>query len=618
MPFKPRLHPRGWTRTAGALLILTGRAAPGAAPILILVSIAAGLAPTGAAFATKLLMDELAGSRPVATRAVGYALAAVVLGSVALLASYVGGYTTWHIQQRVIFVAEERLYGQVNGLSRVSELENPRFHDKLRLAERAVESAPADVIGLLVGAFRQVFGLGAYFAVLMRVWPPMAGLLLLSAVPALAAEVLVSRQAATSTVEAETLQRRRYYYRAQLVDPAAAREIRMFGVGSLFMGRMMSALLAATAIQRIQNVRATVKEILSGVVNFAVAGVGIVVIVRAAVAGRVSIGDVSLFIAAIASLQGAFSSVIPQFGRASTSLFLFASYLDIVAPASPRQGDSSAALRLRKEIAPRLRKEIEVRDLWFRYEAGAPWVLKGVNFKVPMNCSVGLVGGNGAGKSTLVRLLLGLYEPDLGSLLWDGLDFASLDIVKLRQHIRAALQDFVGYDLTAAENIGIGDIQHFDDRGRMRGAACLAEVDGAISSLPYGYDTLLSRVFGAEQGNTGTQLSGGQWQRVAIARAVMSSEVDLLILDEPSSGLDPEAEAVILGRLQEHRNCARLIISHRLSAIRECDLILVLKDGLIVERGTHDELVGAGGSYARLFALQSAGYLPRKVSSHGA
>lgn len=205
-----------------------------------------------------------------------------------------------------------------------------------------------------------------------------------------------------------------------------------------------------------------------------------------------------------------------------------------------------------------------------------------------------------------------------GSLLWDGLDFASLDIVKLRQHIRAALQDFVGYDLTAAENIGIGDIQHFDDRGRMRGAACLAEVDGAISSLPYGYDTLLSRVFGAEQGNTGTQLSGGQWQRVAIARAVMSSEVDLLILDEPSSGLDPEAEAVILGRLQEHRNCARLIISHRLSAIRECDLILVLKDGLIVERGTHDELVGAGGSYARLFALQSAGYLPRKVSSHGA
>src|SRR5699024_4377748 len=161
----------------------------------------------------------------------------------------------------------------------------------------------------------------------------------------------------------------------------------------------------------------------------------------------------------------------------------------------------------------------------------------GVSFTVPFGSALGLVGENGAGKSTIVKLLCRFYDPQRGEIRWNGVDIRSVRPESLRDRLGGAFQEFVRYDLTAAEHIGVCALDALDDRSRVVAAARLVDAESFLSRLPWGYDTLLSRVFFVNErdaAGAGTNLSGGQWQRVALARSVMRTEADLLILDEPS------------------------------------------------------------------------------------
>jgi ATP-binding cassette subfamily B protein len=262
---------------------------------------------------------------------------------------------------------------------------------------------------------------------------------------------------------------------------------------------------------------------------------------------------------------------------------------------------------------PALRHAIELRDVWFRYAADHPWILRGVTMRIDCGSTLALVGLNGAGKSTLVKLLCRFYDPDRGAVLWDGVDLRDLDPAALRQRIGAVFQDYMDYDMTATENIAMGDLTALTDEPRIRSAAQRAGLHDKLAGLPHGYNTLLSRNFlmnsDEDDPSTGVVLSRGQWQRLALARALLRDRRDLMILDEPSSGLDPEAEHEIHTSLLRHRSGqTSLLISHRLSAVRDADQIVVLADGRITECGDHTTLLATGGEYARLFTLQAAGY----------
>jgi ATP-binding cassette subfamily B protein len=338
-----------------------------------------------------------------------------------------------------------------------------------------------------------------------------------------------------------------------------------------------------------------------------VAGGGLVWAVALAAGGAITPGDVLMLVAGVVGVQGAVTAVVTSVSTLHHQLLMFGHYLDVVT------AEPDLPVAAHPAPTPQLRHGIELRDVWFRYTDDHPWVLSGVNVLIPAGQAVALVGRNGAGKSTLVKLLCRFYDPTKGAVLWDGVDIREMDVAVLRARIGAVFQDFMDYDLTAVENIAIGDIDALDDRRRIIAAAERSGIHETISDLPRGYDTMLSRIFtseGDEQDpESGVNLSGGQWQRLALARAFVREGRDLLVLDEPSSGLDAVAEHEVHTSLREHRQGrTSVLISHRLSAVRAADRLVVLSDGEIVEDGTHDDLLHSGGVYAELFRLQAAGY----------
>jgi ATP-binding cassette subfamily B protein len=606
-PEPVRLPPGTALRHLAAAVGLTVRAATGSACALVLVAVLAGLAPVVSAWLMKLVLDRLAGGGdwPVLL-----GLAALLAGSglVVAVLPQVSRYAEGALSRAVRLLAFARLFHAINSRLRgLLKLEQPTFHDRLQLAQDAGAAAPGQIVNGTLGIARDLLTMVGFVGTLLVLNPVLAVVVTLAALPTVRAEILLARHRVGAMRTIAYASRRQFFYANLISSPQEAKEVRLFGLGGFFRDRLLAEQCKINHTERGVERREVVVQAVLALLTAGVAGGGLVWAVRAALAGTLTIGDLSVFVAAVAGVQGSLAGIIGTYGRVHESVLMFDHYQaavtvvpDLPTPAPAR-------------TVPPLRRGIALRGVWFRYGPGRPWALRGVDLTIPAGRAVALVGRNGAGKSTLVKLLCRLYDPTHGEITWDGVDLRELDLAALRERIGAVFQDYVEYELSAAENIGLGDLAVLDDRARIEAAARRAGIHDALVALPNGYGTLLTRMYAdhadRDDPETGVLLSGGQGQRLALARAFLRDRRDLLILDEPSAGLDAAAEAEIHQRLREHRaRETSLLISHRLNTVRDADTIIVLGDGRVVERGDHARLLAAGGEYARLFRLQARGY----------
>lgn len=249
------------------------------------------------------------------------------------------------------------------------------------------------------------------------------------------------------------------------------------------------------------------------------------------------------------------------------------------------------------------RTAIRFAGVSFRYPGRDQPVLDGLELTIPAGRCTAIVGVNGAGKSTLIKLLARLYAPTDGLITIDGTDIASIDIGSLRAGMGIVFQDFLRYELPAADNIGFGRLEQLGDRAGIRAAAEAAQLAQTFDAMPHGLDTPLARHL-----PHGRDLSGGQWQRIALARALFALRhgASILVLDEPTASLDIRAEARFFDDFRQLTHAATtILVSHRFSTVRHADHIVVLDSGRVSEQGAHDELIEAQGRYARMFQLQA-------------
>ncbi len=586
---------------------LSWRAAWLALVITVICTLVLAVVPVAVALLTKSVVDGL--TQPGLTVAmilptsVGLVLTGLLSAVLPRVTSYVRGIS----DQSAGVLSQDRLFRSVERFTGLARFEDPGFLDRLRLAQQSTAQTPGQIVHGVLETSAGVVTLSGFLGSLVVLSPWLPAIALATAIPVLIAQLRLARQHAATMWKVSPIERRELFYTMLLSSMAAAKELRLFGTGPFLRRRMLVERKAANAQHRRMDRRDLLTQGVLALLSALVGGAGLLWVIRLAALGQIGVGDVMLFVAAIAGSQTAVSRIAAAIASMHRQLLLFDHYLAVI------NADPDLPVPASPSALPTLRHGIELRDVWFRYSDHHPWVLRGVTILIPRGQAVALVGRNGSGKSTLVKLLCRFYDPTKGAIFWDGTDLRDVPVEELRHRITAVFQDFMHYDMTAAENIGLGDVDAITDTARITNAAERAGIHDTITALPYGYKTPLTRMFASteDDADDGVPLSGGQWQRLALARALVRARRDLIILDEPSAGLDAAAEHEIHTRLREHSaGQTSLLISHRLGAVRNAGAILVLSEGEVIEQGTHDELIAHGGEYATLFQLQASGYLP--------
>jgi ATP-binding cassette subfamily B protein len=587
---------RRWRALLG-FLWAAGRRRLAGVGVLVLV---AGALPTGLILVTGALVEAIPGAvehgldspggRPALLALLGLVLGLMALTAAGAALSYLAGALDLACSAEV-----HRTMASVTlGTAGVAPLEDPGLADEIQAVEDAERRGVLRwaATAMATVASTRLRGAGAFVVLLgFRWWAPLV---------LAAAWYLTNRVYMNATARGVSVQmsdgavrlRRAEYLRALGVEAAAAKEVRVFGLGPWVVGRYGDSWLEALRVvwnSRRANRGLTAAATLALSLSHAVV---LAVLAQAILRGEVQVAAALIFVQAV--IATADLGLIGDWQWFLSQSLAVADHVDrlrarAAAPAPPaspsrRPGTGKFAVRLE--------------DVRFTYRGRTEPTLDGLSLFIPPGQSLAVVGENGAGKSTLVKLLCGLYEPGGGRVTIDG-----APPLEARGRIGVIFQDFVRYKLPLRENVGFGHLPLVGDRAALEAALRDAGGDELLADLPRGWDTTLSREF-----EGGADLSGGQWQRVALARALTAVRggAGLLILDEPTASLDVRAETELFERFMElTRDVTTILVSHRLSSVRRADRIVVIEGGRVVEDGSHDALMRAGGRYARMFTLQA-------------
>jgi ATP-binding cassette, subfamily B, bacterial len=480
--------------------------------------------------------------------------------------------------------------------------EDSEVYDKMQNARREASSRPLSLAMQALAIGQNAITLVALSGLLLRISPWSVGIIVLASIPAFLAEARLSGESFRVWTWRAPEGRRLNYLEWILTRDSHVKEVKLYGLGPLVLARYRALFQKFFDEDRRIAVRRLRAGVVFGLLSLAAFYGMYALMAGRAARGAISLGDLTLYIAVFRQGQGAVQAVLSSVGGLyEDALFMsnLFGYLEI-----PTGGEAPRALPPRAPLRGRPHL-LELRGVSFRYPGKDAWALHGVDLALAPGETLGLVGQNGAGKSTLVKLLLRLYDPTEGEILYGGVDLRDMDPADLRGRIGAVFQDFVRYQFSAAENIGLGDPARVEDRPRIVDAARRGGAAEVIEALPKGYDTVLGGWFEA-----GQELSSGQWQKLAVSRAFMRDGAEVLVLDEPTAAIDAEGEHELFERFRAlAADRSAIVISHRFSTVRLADRIAVLHGGRVAELGTHRELLQQGGRYAHLFQLQAQGYL---------
>ena len=571
-----------------------------ASPMLFIVStlllLVQSVLPLGILYASKLILDGVASALQTGT-------AAATPPALILLASLVGGLVflqvvassihSW-LQSHQSAMVQENIMEKLHHKSVEIDFayyENPEFFDTLHRAQHQAIYRPSQLVGRLQNIIQQSLTLAGLVGLLFLFHWSIPLLLLLTLLPAFLLRLHFADVLFEWRQKSSNLERKSYHYHWLLTDKAWAKEVRALGIGR-FLRRRYLAIQRRLRVEQFRiNGRQTRGTLMAQLLATAVAYGFYLVLIGKTLAGAITLGSLVMYFQAFQQALNALRNLFTGIGDIYEDARFVSQLYDFfnLTPAMPR-------IRPVQPLPSPVRRGLSVEGLAFRYPGSERWALREVSFSAAPGERIALAGANGSGKSTLMKLICRLYDPAEGRILLDGVDIRDFELAGWWRNLAVMFQDFEEYNLSARENIWLGDIRLPLHSPAVEQAAQRSGAAGVIEGLPKGYETMLGKWF-----DEGEELSRGEWQRIAVARAFLR-DAPIMIFDEPTSALDARNEFEMLNAWMERaRGRVALLISHRVSTLQSADRIIMFSEGRIAETGTHDQLWSAGGSYAELF-----------------
>src|SRR5882757_9075567 len=585
-------------RTLRPFIAMVWRTSPSLAASSLLLRLVRALVPVVALYIGKLIIDDVVHLVQMPGRPATFEdwLASGLLNwlGVLILAELALAVLS-DILGRVVEFVDSLLSERVTNASSVSlmehaatldleDFEDAEFQDQLERARRQT-SGRLTLMSQLMGQAQDIVTVASFAAGLLVFAPWLIVLLLVALVPVFLGEAHFNAQSYRLDFGRTPERRELDYVRQTAASVETAKEVKIFGLNTFLIDRYVRLATDFYAANR----RLALRRASWGGLFTAMGTIGYYLayayIGWRTLTGEFSIGDLTFLAGSFRRLRTLLEGLLASFSStAGQALYLddlfsfFEVKPEILSPDDPRP------------FAQPIRQGFVFEDVGFRYPGAERWAVRHLSFTLNAGEVVALVGENGAGKTTLVKLLTRLYDPDEGRVLLDGHDLREYDLEALRGNMGVIFQDFVRYNLSAADNIAVGRIEARDDRARIERAASRSQADEVIAKLPAGYEQMIGKRF-----RNGVELSGGEWQKIAIARAYMR-EAEVLVLDEPTAALDARSEFEVFRRFKElSTSKTAVLISHRFSSVRMADRILVLADGKVEASGTHEELMSQPG-----------------------
>lgn len=600
MSTEPNTTPRSWQRlkyvppTLGLLLAADARGTV----LHFTISIVMGLFPLAEVHVLRRLIETaeliVAGSAPVAD-GLAWGLALALLAILHAAVVHVREIVDRRHQEVLGNYLEERCLRQAQSMP-LEWFEHDKHYDLLHLVRRRTVGRLGATTSFLTRSFSDIVTMTSLLIYLGQFHWGLPLLLALGSTPGALLREFINRQKYLMDRAQSPDERRFGVYIDLLTGRHSAAELRLFSLGKWLLdqaGQLRRRLQKERLQLAAREARLTVlSDGMNGLTHIAALGLSVGLLVN----GHISIGAAAALFAAIETFQITFFGLIWCGSMLYNSLRYLEDYFVLMD--NPRLD-----LEVGRKLDQPLTEPIVLENLSFTYPGAERPALSDLNLELRPGERIALVGENGAGKTTLVKLLMGLYRPTSGRILVDGVDLADIAPADWHRKFGTVFQTYQRYQTTVQENITFGWLEGAEDREHLRAVLTRSGAQEVVAELPQGLSTRLGKEYHA-----GAELSVGQWQKLAIARAYFRP-AEILILDEPASALDAKAEAAVYRHFADlaHGRTA-ILISHRLASCQIADRILVLREGRLVEQGTHDALLASGGEYAELYGLQAAAY----------